>query len=245
MQVPADMRLVHHTADTFKGESGGADLPDVGRRPCISSVIHSGRRYAQRNKGFRVTRRMLDDLVDWINADAGSTIVEVQERHARVRGDHGEPHVASGQGGRGLLEFESADGEWEGEVVREELFDPSLRSRPMSRRPWQSQTFPSRWRARSPSVGMTRTSSRTSCSLRAQGAHARPSRFGGAELPEARRRVDEHPRDPGSSRDPEGDREQGSSSYRATTYPNATISSSACRVQNSRTSSNGRPRKST
>ncbi len=40
MQVPADVRLVHHTADTFKGESGGPICLNSGGDPASRRDPH-------------------------------------------------------------------------------------------------------------------------------------------------------------------------------------------------------------
>ena len=102
MQVPADVRLVHHTADTFKGESGGPIC--MTRAQTLHLVgIHTDEDTPQRNKGMRVTRRMLEDLAGWIERRCRLDNRRGQERHARVQdGDHDDQHAA-GQGGRGLL----------------------------------------------------------------------------------------------------------------------------------------------
>ena len=124
MQVPSDIRLVHHAADTFEGDSGAPIYFNSGNILQLVGV-HSGPENNQFNKGFRVTRRMLNDLRDWINADAGSTVVEVRNdmlvfmtatsRNAGAGAKEREDYEA----------FEFEDGEWDGEVVREELFDPA------------------------------------------------------------------------------------------------------------------------
>src|SRR5262249_44556859 len=62
-------RIVYHTADTYEGQSGGPICLSIGNVLHLVAV-HTGNDNAQRNKGVRVTRRMLRELCGWINADA-------------------------------------------------------------------------------------------------------------------------------------------------------------------------------
>ena len=128
MQVPADVRLVHHTADTFKGESGGPIC--LTRAQTLHLVgIHTDEDTPQRNKGMRVTRRMLEDLVGWINTDAGSTIVEVKNDTLVYKTATTTSPTPPNKEAEDYWQSESVDGEWEDEVaqevVREEGFDPA------------------------------------------------------------------------------------------------------------------------
>ncbi len=120
MQVPADMRLVHHAADTFKGESGGPIY--LTRAQTLHLVgIHTDEDTPQLNKGMRVTRRMLEDLA------SGSTLMPVR-RSSRCRNDMLVYMTATTTNSRrrrtrrtrttGNPSLE--DGEWEDEVVRED-----------------------------------------------------------------------------------------------------------------------------
>lgn len=59
-----------HTADTYRGQSGGPICLGAGGRIDLIG-IHTSEQSAQRNQGVRVTRRMLREICEWMNADAG------------------------------------------------------------------------------------------------------------------------------------------------------------------------------
>ncbi len=65
-----------HTADTYGGQSGAPICQQRGSTLALVGV-HTGPADATHNRGVRVTRRMLRELVGWINADAGATIVRI------------------------------------------------------------------------------------------------------------------------------------------------------------------------
>jgi len=74
--------LLLHDADTYEGQSGG---PIFLRRDDTFELlgVHSGvfnpdSGPPTSNRGVRVTTQMLNDLRDWINADAGRTLAEVR-----------------------------------------------------------------------------------------------------------------------------------------------------------------------
>jgi len=79
VQADADTTIttVHHTADTYEGDSGAPICLTIDRVLHLVAV-HNGAHDAQRNRGVRVTRRMLQELAGWINADAGYTAASVQ-----------------------------------------------------------------------------------------------------------------------------------------------------------------------
>jgi monoamine oxidase len=69
--------LMLHDADTYEGQSGG---PIFLRRGDTLDLlgVHGGEFNETNNRGARVTAQMLNDLRDWINADAGRTWAEVR-----------------------------------------------------------------------------------------------------------------------------------------------------------------------
>jgi V8-like Glu-specific endopeptidase len=76
-QVDPDLRRIFHTADTYEGQSGAPICLSFENKLNLIG-IHTAPHDAQTNLGFRVTRRMLTELCDWINADAGYTAATVQ-----------------------------------------------------------------------------------------------------------------------------------------------------------------------
>jgi monoamine oxidase/V8-like Glu-specific endopeptidase len=73
-----DSTDLFHTADTYGGQSGAPICQQRGRTLALVGV-HTGPADASRNRGVRVTRRMLRELVGWINADAGATIARIDD----------------------------------------------------------------------------------------------------------------------------------------------------------------------
>jgi V8-like Glu-specific endopeptidase len=69
--------IVFHTADTYDGQSG-APIGLYIQRLLHLAAIHTAPDNAQRNKGVPVTRRMLQELCAWINADAGYQAAVIQ-----------------------------------------------------------------------------------------------------------------------------------------------------------------------
>jgi monoamine oxidase len=99
--------LMLHDADTYEGQSGG---PIYLRRGDTLELlgVHGGEVNAAgggpptNNRGARVTIQMLNDLHDWINADAGRTWVEVRN-DALVflpnAAAHGSEHASDAESG--------------------------------------------------------------------------------------------------------------------------------------------------
>ena len=77
LQVDPDLRRLFHTADTYEGQSGAPICLSRDRTPHLVG-IHTAQDTAARNQGVRVTRRMLQELRGWINADAGSQVATIQ-----------------------------------------------------------------------------------------------------------------------------------------------------------------------
>jgi V8-like Glu-specific endopeptidase len=75
--VNASSRVLYHTADTYDGQSGSPITTMIDGQLHLAG-IHIDRDNAQRNKGLRVTRLMLEEIRDWINADAGYTMATIQ-----------------------------------------------------------------------------------------------------------------------------------------------------------------------
>lgn len=68
---------VFHTADTYDGQSGSPICLTIDRVLYLVG-IHTAPDSPRQNRGVRVTRRMLRELSEWINADAGSAVATVQ-----------------------------------------------------------------------------------------------------------------------------------------------------------------------
>jgi V8-like Glu-specific endopeptidase len=66
-----------HAADTYDGQSGAPICLSVDGRPHLVG-IHTAPDNAHRNTAVRVTRRMLRELCEWINVDAGYAAASVQ-----------------------------------------------------------------------------------------------------------------------------------------------------------------------
>jgi V8-like Glu-specific endopeptidase len=79
LQVELDLSLttVFHTADTYKGQSGAPICLKDGQQLNLIG-IHTHEDNKQRNRGVRVTRRMLWELCQWINTDAGYKMASIQ-----------------------------------------------------------------------------------------------------------------------------------------------------------------------
>jgi V8-like Glu-specific endopeptidase len=75
--VNASSRVLYHTADTYDGQSGSPITTMIDGQLHLVG-IHIDRDNAQRNKGLRVTRLMLEELRDWINADAGYAMASIK-----------------------------------------------------------------------------------------------------------------------------------------------------------------------
>ena len=77
LDVDAHSTTVFHTADTYEGQSGSPICLSIDRVLHLVAV-HTASDNAQRNQGVRVTRRMLRELCEWINTDAGSGAATIQ-----------------------------------------------------------------------------------------------------------------------------------------------------------------------
>jgi monoamine oxidase/V8-like Glu-specific endopeptidase len=77
-EATADSTWLLHDADTYEGQSGAPICLRVGQRLDLAGV-HTGAHDASRNRGVRVTRRLLEELVGWINQHAGRTIARVDQ----------------------------------------------------------------------------------------------------------------------------------------------------------------------
>jgi V8-like Glu-specific endopeptidase len=77
LQVESNSTNVFHTADTYEGQSGAPIYLTVDQKLHLVGV-HTSPDSAQRNKGVRVTRRMLLELCQWINTDSGYTMASIQ-----------------------------------------------------------------------------------------------------------------------------------------------------------------------
>lgn len=77
LDVEADATTLFHTADTYDGQSGAPIWLSVDGLLHLVGV-HTAPEDAQRNRGVRVTRRMLRELCAWINADAGYTAATIK-----------------------------------------------------------------------------------------------------------------------------------------------------------------------
>lgn len=78
LQVEENSTTVFHTADTYEGQSGAPIcLSADGRLNLVG--IHIDKSDSQRNKGVRVTRRMLGEICSWMNADAGYQIATIKD----------------------------------------------------------------------------------------------------------------------------------------------------------------------
>ena len=77
-------RLLFHTADTFKGQSGS---PMSLRRARVLNLvgIHIDGDNAQRNKGQRLTPRLLNEIAAWINLDTAIATATVQNDTLTVK----------------------------------------------------------------------------------------------------------------------------------------------------------------
>jgi V8-like Glu-specific endopeptidase len=75
--VNASSRVLYHTADTYEGQSGAPITMMLDGQLHLVG-IHTAGDNAQRNKGLRLTRLMLEEIRDWINADAGYTMASLQ-----------------------------------------------------------------------------------------------------------------------------------------------------------------------
>jgi V8-like Glu-specific endopeptidase len=76
-QLDFNMGKVFHTADTYAGQSGAPICLKDGQQFNLIG-IHTGEDNNQRNRGVRVTRRMLWELCQWINTDAGYKMASIQ-----------------------------------------------------------------------------------------------------------------------------------------------------------------------
>lgn len=76
LDVEADSSTLFHTADTYDGQSGAPICLSLDGQLHVAGV-HTAPEDAQRNRGVRVTRRMLRELCEWINADAGYTAATI------------------------------------------------------------------------------------------------------------------------------------------------------------------------
>jgi V8-like Glu-specific endopeptidase len=77
LDVEADSTTLFHTAGTYDGQSGAPICLSVDGQLHLAGV-HTAPDNAQRNRGVRVTRRMLRELCEWINADAGYAAASIQ-----------------------------------------------------------------------------------------------------------------------------------------------------------------------
>jgi len=99
-KVQADTRssLLLYTIDSFAGESGAPLCLRHGGVLHLLGLHHGAERSAigvvQRNEGVRVTRRMLADLVRWINDHAGRSIARVDNDTLLFGGAAPTPEIA-------------------------------------------------------------------------------------------------------------------------------------------------------
>jgi V8-like Glu-specific endopeptidase len=100
LEIVGNSSTVLHTADTYEGQSGAPICLTVDNKYHLVG-IHTGSENSSRNNGVRVTRRMLGELVAWINEDAGSEIASIQDDSLVIR-SKGTP----GAGAKELAEFE-------------------------------------------------------------------------------------------------------------------------------------------
>ena len=77
-------RVMFHTADTFKGQSG-APICLLRDRVLHLVGIHIDGDNPQRNQGQRLTRRLLDEIAAWINLDPAIATATVQNDTLIVR----------------------------------------------------------------------------------------------------------------------------------------------------------------
>ncbi len=78
LEAAASSTTVLHTADTYEGQSGAPICLPVDKKLHLAA-IHTHKDNPQRNKGVRVTRRMLREICSWMNADAGYTIATIND----------------------------------------------------------------------------------------------------------------------------------------------------------------------
>jgi hypothetical protein len=77
-------RLLYHTADTHEGQSGSPIYLAIGK-VCSLAAVHAGNDNSRRNKGERVTARMLTEIAAWINLDPSIATATVQNGTLTVR----------------------------------------------------------------------------------------------------------------------------------------------------------------
>jgi V8-like Glu-specific endopeptidase len=112
LQVDPDLRRLYHTADTYQGQSGAPICVSIGSTLHLAGV-HTNEHTAQTNQGVRVTRRMLQEIQDWINADAGFAMASIQNDTLVLQ------PAARGAVAKELVAFDEA----EQEAFNEEDFD--------------------------------------------------------------------------------------------------------------------------
>jgi V8-like Glu-specific endopeptidase len=76
LDVENGTTTIFHTADTYEGQSGSPICVTIDNVLHLVGV-HTASDNAQRNRGVRVTRRMLSELCGWINAEAGREIAVI------------------------------------------------------------------------------------------------------------------------------------------------------------------------
>ena len=81
--VNASSRVLYHTADTYDGQSGSPITTMIDGQLHLVG-IHTDRDSAQRNKGLRVTRLMLEELRELDQCRCRLRDGQHQERHARA-----------------------------------------------------------------------------------------------------------------------------------------------------------------
>ena len=96
LEAEASSTTVFHTADSYEGQSGAPICLSVDKKLHLVGV-HTGSDSPQRNKGVRVTRRMLREICEWINADAGYPIATIKD----------DTLIVQPTSGQGAGEFES------------------------------------------------------------------------------------------------------------------------------------------
>jgi V8-like Glu-specific endopeptidase len=78
LSVEENSTTIFHTADTYDGQSGAPICMTINQQLHLVG-IHTDKDTPQRNKGVRVTRRMLRELRSWINSDAGYSMATIKD----------------------------------------------------------------------------------------------------------------------------------------------------------------------
>jgi len=76
-EVEENSTTIFHSSDTYRGQSGAPICLTVDSTLTLAG-IHTESHDSQRNRGVRVTRRMLRELCAWMNDDAGYTIATIK-----------------------------------------------------------------------------------------------------------------------------------------------------------------------